>query len=252
MTETFLEEVEENLRSDRYRTLFRKYLPWVLGAAALVLAAALGFWGYDVWRGQQIAKASEAYAAAIKAAQAGNSAAAFDKFGEVTKLQAPAYKALALMSQGALRIAEDKTQEAVALYDKAAAATSDPVIKDAARLKSALALMDEAPYPAIEERLKPLLDQKRPYRMAAREALGMAKLQAGMAKAAREDFVVLTLAPGVPESMRDRAQAAMAVIDSGSAASLPAAVKAARAMPKAPPRAAPPPLPQAPNAGAAQ
>ena len=57
--------------------------------------------------------------------------------------------------------------------------TAIPLIADAARLKSALALMDTAPYADIETRLKPLLDEKRPYRIAAREALAMAKLKAG-------------------------------------------------------------------------
>ena len=41
MTDLF-EEVEEQLRSDRYRTLVRKAAPWVVALAGVALAVALG------------------------------------------------------------------------------------------------------------------------------------------------------------------------------------------------------------------
>jgi hypothetical protein len=101
--------------------------------------------------------------------------------------------------------------------------------------------MDTASYAAIDERLKPLLGEKRPYRIAAREALGMAKMKAGRSKEARSDFVVLTLTPGGPDSMRQRAQAAITLIDAGGAGAVPAVLKAQPEMP-----------PMAPTPGAQQ
>jgi hypothetical protein len=138
------------------------------------------------------------------------------------------------MQQAGLRLREGKTQEAVALFDQAAKANSDPMFADIARLKSAFALMDTAPYAVIETRLKPLLDEKRPYRIPAREALAMAKLKSGQFAAARSDFGLLTLAQDVPDSMRQRAQAAITLIDGGTAGSLAAALKAEPAMPQTP------------------
>jgi hypothetical protein len=101
-----------------------------------------------------------------------------------------------------------------------------------------------------------LTEQKHPYRAEAFEALAMARLQAGKTQDARGDFVVLTLMQDAPQSVRQRAQAAIALIDSGSAKDLPAAVKATPAIPPAfnlqralPPAAASQP---AQPAGAAQ
>lgn len=71
MTDLF-EEVEEQLRSDRYKQFARKALPWMLGIAAVVLVAFLGYWGYDSYRNNQIAKASETYSAAMDAFVAGD------------------------------------------------------------------------------------------------------------------------------------------------------------------------------------
>ena len=66
MTDLF-EEVEEQLRSDRYKQLGRKLLPWMLGIAAAALIATLGYWAYDTWRTEQTSKASEQYVAAMGA-----------------------------------------------------------------------------------------------------------------------------------------------------------------------------------------
>jgi hypothetical protein len=245
------EEVEEQLRSERYRNLAIQVFPWAVGIAVIALVAALSYWGWDSYRTRAANKASETYAAALDLIPTGQTQKAYAKFGEVAKGGSRTYKALALMQQGGIRLQANATADAVKLFDEAAKAAPDPVIGDNARLKSALALMDTAPYAAMEERLKPLTEQKRPYRAQAFEALAMAKLQAGKLKEARGDFVVVSLMPGVPDGMRQRAQVALALIDSGTAKSLPAAVKAAAALP--PPLILPPAAtPQPQSAGAAQ
>ena len=150
----------------------------------------------------------------------------------------------------------DGQVEAVVLFDKAAAATSNPVIADSARLKSAFALLDTAPYDQVEARLQPLMDSKRPFHALAREALGMAQLNAGRTKEALSDFQALTLMEDAPQDVRERAQAAITLIKAGTATGLPATVKAAMVLPPLPPQPAAPPAGAAPDqstpAGAAQ
>jgi hypothetical protein len=229
------EEVEEQIRADRYKTLGLRLLPWVAGALVLALVAALGVWGYGAWRERQAYEASEKYAAALEAFSQQDLAKAGTLWAEVAKTGSPGYRALALMQQGGLKASENKTAEAVALYDQAAEAAPNEMIGDMARLKSALALLDTAPVTQMTERLTPLTEEGRPYRAQAREALAFAKLMGGDAAGARSDFVVLSLLADAPDSTRERARAAMELIDSGSAASVAAAVKAAPAVPPAPP-----------------
>jgi hypothetical protein len=62
----------------------------------------------------------------------------------------------------------------------------------------------------------------------------MAKLRAGQAAAARSDFQVLTLLPNAPDNVRQRAHAAMALIDGGSPGAVGAIVKGALALPPQP------------------
>lgn len=243
------DEVEEQLRAERYRTLVMKSLPWVAAAAAAAVIGVGGFWGWNAYQTSQTDKASQGYQAALETAQKQGPAKAFDGFKSVADINANGYKSLALMQMGAIRLEESKAKEAVAYFDEAAKVAPNAMIGDLARLKSAFALMDTASYKDIETRLTPLAGEKSPYRVYAKEALAFAKLQAGDLAGARSDFVILanSLDANTSEAVRQRAQAAMQLIDSGSAKALPGAVKAAAALPKTPPMMQLPPA-VAPNA----
>lgn len=225
------DEVEEQLRSDRYKTLALKALPWILGITAIALAAVIG-WG--VWKSQQTKtafKASDEYAAAMEAYAKHDQTRAFGMFADLAKTGTPVYKSMALMQQGGLRLEANDTAQAVKYFDQAAEAAPDPMLGDLARLKSALALLDTAPYVELEKRLTPLAKEGAPYRMEAKEALAMAKLLAGKMTEARGDFAVLSLSPDSSDAQRDRARLAMDMIDAGSAKSIPEMVKVAATLP---------------------
>lgn len=236
------DEVEEQLRSDRYKTLALKSLP-VLGAvAAIAVLGVGGWWGWSAYDASRSAKASEAIQATLESYEKDGPAKAFAQFEKLSKDGNAGYRALALMQMGGIRLDEGKTADAVRYFDDAAKIAPDPVLADIARLKSAFALMDTAPYKDIESRLTPLTGEKSPYRVQAKEALAFAKLQAGDTAGARGDFTVLSLLTDASDETRQRAQAAIQMIDSGSAKALPAAVKAAVALPP-PPQIAPGQLP---------
>ena len=230
MTDLF-DEVEEQLRSDRYRTLARKALPWILALLAAGLLTFLAVWGWERYRQQVANTASEEYAGALQALAAGDQAGAEKLWSGVAKSPAKAYKSLALMQLGALKVSADKTTEAVALFDQAAAAAPDNIVGDAARLKSAFALLDTASFKDMETRLTPLMQDGHPYRVQAREALAFSKIMAGNTTGARSDFVIISQSLDAPDGARQRATAAMGLIDSGSAKAVAAAARAAATLP---------------------
>jgi hypothetical protein len=251
------EEVDEQLRSETYRSLARRYLPSVVAALVLALLVALAVWGYVRYQQGQAEKASDAYAQGLDALTHNDQTAAFNAFQTAAKFSTRGYKSLALMQEAAIRLDQKRNAEAIGLFDQAAQASPDLALGDAARLKAGLALIDTAPYAEVEARLKPLTDSKRPYAPLAREGLAVAKLKAGKTNEARSDFVVLSLMANAPDDVRERAQTAMAMIDSGGVSGLSAIVTAALPLPTPPP--APetqpgqgPPDSQTPEAGAAQ
>ena len=230
----FIEEVEEQLRSDRYRALALRAAPWFAAALIAVVIGWLGVWAYDAWRDRDIASASVAYDKATAALAQGDETGAYDDFAAIGKTGPAAYRTLALLAQGNIRLNAGKTADAASLYDQAAKAAPNPILRDLAGLRAAQALLDTAPYAQLQARLSPLIGEKKPFELDATEALAMAKLAAGKTSEARGDFNALTLTLGVSQSMRARAQAAIAMIDAGDAPAALAAVKAAATLP--PPR----------------
>lgn len=243
-------EVDEQLRSQRYQSMLLKGWPFAAAAAGAALIVALGVWGWNRHEADEDAKASIAYQAGIDAVGKGDTAAAQRAFASVATSGPPTYKALSLMHEAQISLDQKKTDEAVRLFDQAAKAAPDAIIGDAARLKAAWVLMDDHPLSEVEPRLTPLTTAKSPYRSMAREALAMAYLRAGKLDEARGAFAVLALSQDASQAAQARAHAAMDMIKSGSAKVLPAA---AALPPGAALAAAQPPIsPSAPQAGAAQ
>ncbi|WP_233190296.1 tetratricopeptide repeat protein [Brevundimonas sp. MYb31] len=215
----------------------RTWLPIGAGLLVVALVAALGWWGWQSYVTNQADKASAAYDRGMEALQANNPSGADAAFAEAAKSGNGAYKALALMQQAGIAVTANKTQDAVKLFDDAAKAAGDPIIADAAAIKAAFLLMDTASLEDIQKRLEPLAEDKRPLHAFAQEALAMAQLQHGKTAEARQAFVQLQLGQDVPDDVRQRAQAGVQAIDSGTAAGLAAIVRAAVALPA--PAAAP-------------
>ncbi|MDB5418695.1 MAG: hypothetical protein JWP50_2114 [Phenylobacterium sp.] len=225
------DEVEEQLRSDRYRTLALRAAPWVLGVVLAALVAWLAWWGWERYRDTAANKASEQYAQGLDALEQGRAAEAARLFTEVSKSSATGYKSLALMQLGGIELTQNHAPAAVRLFDQAAEAAPDDTVGDAARLKSAFAVLDTAREKDVEARLTPLMQDGRPYRVQAREALAFAKLTAGDLAGARSDFVIISGMLDAPEGARARAKAAIGLIDSGSAKAVAATARAAAALP---------------------
>ena len=237
------EEVEEQLRSDRYRELARRIAPWATAIFALVLIGYLGVWGYKAYQDRNLSTAALAYQRGVDALAKNDQAGALGDFRAASQAGASGYTALALMQQGALSSAAGRAVEAAALFDQAAKSAPNPIVGDLASLRAALALLDTAPYAEMQRRLTPLADAKRPFSLYAREALANAKLLAGRTVEARRDFSVLTASLGAPEDLRQRAQLAITLIDSGQAAVAIAAVRAAATLPPPAPATLTPPPP---------
>jgi hypothetical protein len=227
----FVEEVEERLRAERYATFANRWLPWIVAAIAVVVIGWLSIWGWRTWQDRNISRASVTYDSAMNALASGDRTGAFTALAPVAKDGPAAYRSLALMAQADIRLGADKPTEAAGLYDQAAKVAPNAIFRDLARLRAAQALMDTAPYAQIQTRLQPLIGEKKPFDLLAREALALAKIEAGKLQEARGDLNALSLTLGVSPAMRSRAQAAIQLIDSGQASAVGAIVRQAATMP---------------------
>src|SRR5690606_6646625 len=129
---------------------------------------------------------------------------------------------LALNHRAGIAVQQNRIPAAVELFDEAAGASRDPLLRDAAALKAAMLLMDTASLEDIQARLAPLMADDRPFRAFAREAMAMAQRQHGKTAEARQTLVVLKNSLDTPREISQRAELAISSIDDGTAANLPA------------------------------
>ncbi|MDB5438208.1 MAG: hypothetical protein JWM33_635 [Caulobacteraceae bacterium] len=234
MTDAF-HEVDAQMRADKARAALVAALPWAVSVAVAALLATCIYWGWSAYQAKASGKASEAYANGVKAWNSGDDEAAKKDFALAASSGSRTYRALALIQQGQVAANTGRpAREAADFFDKAAKSASSPLIKDLAVLDASYVLLDSSPYKEIETRLTPLTDEKRPYHLEAREALAFAKILNGDLAGARTTLNALILNPDSTDGIKQRAQGAILIIDSGAAKSVPAMVKAELAMPAQP------------------
>lgn len=239
------EQVEEELRSDRYKRLARTWLPVVGGVLLVSLIAALAFWGWDSWQTSKADKASLHYDRGLESLEANNPVGADAAFIQAAKEGNGAYRSMALQQRAAIALAGNRVDEAIGYLDEAARAARDPLLSDPAALKAAWLAMDTETLEQIEARLEPIARDGRPFSAFALEALAMARLQHGQVAPAREALVLLKNGLDTPEIVTQRADLAIATIDAGGAATLASITRAQANIPAAP---AAPVVPAAPPA----
>ncbi len=238
--ENLIREVDEELRRDRMRELWRRYAPLVIGVAiAVVLAVAANeLWSW--YQNSNAASSSDRLYAALDAAEAGDIAGAQAALTEVVATGSGNYPLLARFKQAALLAQQGNSAEAVTAYDALANSAPDARVRELALVLGALAMVDTGTLADVEGRVGSLNTPESPLRNAAREALGLAQFRAGDLLAARTTFQSVIddplAAPDLIERMRiyvaqliamgaQTPEEQAAIAQTAQAAELPAAVE---------------------------
>lgn len=219
-TDTFVQEVDEKLRQERMLALGKRFGPW---AAALFVVLLAGLGGWQAWRyySEKAARDhADEYVAAQELARAGNLDGAKTEFERLTDDGPRPYRTMARMEHAAVLETQGDLEGALAGFDAAAAAATDPVMRESAQLRAAYIAAETQDFPALQRRLAPLLESDSRLSYLARELLAIEAWEAGRNDIARDTLETLTLAFDAPESVRQRAQVALSVI--GPAPATPA------------------------------
>ncbi len=218
-------EIDEDLRRERFGRLWSRYGGVVIGLAVLIVVAVAGWRGYEWWKLQQDQAAGAQFEAAQKLASEGKTAEAEAAFAALEKDGTSGYRILARFRAADERAKTDAAA-AVADYD---ALAKDPSIstlmQNVAQVRAALLLVDTAPLAEVEGRMKPLDTPEGAFRHSAREIIGLAQYKAGDYKAATETFTSILNDGQTPPGLRRRAD----LMRTLSASSMPAPAPAAAA-----------------------
>ncbi|KPP80459.1 MAG: hypothetical protein HLUCCA04_12460 [Oceanicaulis sp. HLUCCA04] len=206
------DEVEEELRKERYTQMLRSWGPWVLGAVVVVIAGVAGYQGWQGWQNEQSAAASERFAAAGALQEGGELEEANEAYALLASEGPRGYATLALLQQAALAREAGDNEEAARLYEEAAQRSPVALIRDLASYQAAVAGFDTLSSDDLALRLDPLVSEGSGFALLSRELIGAAALRDERWDEARRQYEFVQLSIDASEAMRARARDAMAVI----------------------------------------
>lgn len=220
-------EIDEDLRRERFGRLWTRYGAYLIGFAVLIVVAVAGWRGYEWWRLQQDQAAGAQFEAAMKLSSEGKTTEAEAAFAALEKDGTRGYRILARF-QAADELAKTDRAAAVADYDALARdASISPLMQNVAQVRAALLLVDTAPLADIEGRMKPLDTPSGAFRHSAREIIGLAQYKAGDYAGATTTFTTILGDGETPPGLRRRADLMRTLV----ASSLPVPAPAASAAP---------------------
>jgi len=175
-TDSFIDEVTEEVRRDRLFRLFRKY-GWIAILAVVLLVGGAAF---NEWQKARRQAAAEAFGDAVLAALREADPAARARALASVPAEGPGARAVARFLEAAeLLRAGDKAAAAARLEAVASDEAAPHALRDLAALKRVAYLRDDMPTDQRLDRLDPLAAPGAPYRALALEARGMLLLELG-------------------------------------------------------------------------
>lgn len=209
----FLREVDEEYRRDAFRKFLRDWGRWILlavGAALLAFAAFL-FWREQAARTREAD--SEKLLSALRAIEAGNSAAADAPLGEVRAGGSSGQRAVAALIEAGLATSRSDPAAARKLLAAVAADTSAAApLRELAAVQALRLEADSLAPDAIVARARPWLEGDSPWFPAVAELAAVAHLRAGREADAAALFLRLARTAQAPETQRARAEQMAAML----------------------------------------
>lgn len=203
--DTFLREVDENLRRDQLRDMGRKYGGWLIGALVLFLAA-VGGWLY--WQERQRAAAaedSEVLAQVYTDIGAGRMATVPKRLDTLASEGKGAVRASALFTRAAVALEQNDRATATAKFHEIA--NDDDLSaphRDLALIRATSLEFDTLRPEQVIARLEPMAKPGNPWFGSAGELTAMALIKQGKRNEAGRLFAAIAADRQVPDSIRAR------------------------------------------------
>ena len=220
--ETFVREVDENLRRDQMRDVAQAYGKWIVAAVILFLAAVGGYLYWQYRLDQQAVADSEAMSAALDKVAAGDVKGAQADLTPIGDSSSDVMRASATFGRAALALRQNDRKTAIELYKQLAADDGLPqAYRDLATVRGTMTEYDSLKPDDIIARLATLSQPGNPFFGSAGEMTGMALLAKGDRNGAGQIFARIAADRQVPESIRSRAVQIAGSLGVDATASMP-------------------------------
>ena len=221
--ESFVREVDENLRRDQLRDMAKSHGKWLIAAIVLLLVAVGGYLFWKDRQQQQVAGQSEALSAAIDKIDGGNAKAASAELAPLSEASNDVVRASSELARAAIALNQNDRKTAIDIYKRIAADNGMPQpYRDLATVRGTMIEFDQLKPDDIIARLSPLAVPGKPFFGTAGEMIALATLAKGDRNGAGQMFARIASDRQVPESIRSRAVQFAGSLGVDATAALPA------------------------------
>lgn len=205
------QEIDEELRRDRWEILWKKYGKYLVGCAIAIVAATAAWVGWQNYQLRQDLAVTTAMHSAIAAAQAGQKEKAIEAFAGVTKDGNERQVALALLQEAALRAESKDVESARGIYQSVRENSAlDEPYRAIATIRAVELDLDTGDAAAMLGWLAPLTGDASEWRFIAWELSAYLENRAGNNDAAKAHLERLLNDQETPTAARARAEAYLA------------------------------------------
>ena len=207
-SDTFIREVDENLRRDQAEAVFKRYGTWIIAAAVLLLAAVGGWLFWKNQQAQQAAANSERFSAILNDVGAGKTGDEVARRLEVLAAESNgSMSGAARLTRAALALQKSDRATAIAHYRQVVDDGDVPqTVRDSATIRLTQLEFDSLQPQQVIERLAPLATKDSAWYGSAGELTALAMIKANRRREAAGLLAGIAADKNVPASLRARAE----------------------------------------------
>lgn len=220
--ESFLREVDENLRRDQARDLAKKYGGWLIAAVVLFLAGVAGWLYWQQYQQKQSEAQSEQLMKIYTQIGAGQAKAAQPSLQGLEDAHNSVVRTLAHLTEAAIALDDNDRATALAKFNAVANDSHAPQpYRDLALIRVIGLQFDQMKPDDVISKLQPLTKPGEPWFATAGELTAMAYLKQGNKNAAGKLFAAIAADNSAPPTVRSRSAQIAGTLGADVSASLP-------------------------------
>jgi hypothetical protein len=205
--DSLFREVDEEFRRDQALRLWKQWGNYVVAVALAVILGVSAFKGWEYWQTHRAETAGTGYHQALSHLEQNRTDQAQTIFANLASDGHQGYASLARLHLAGILAEQGEVEEAVAAYDAVANdGSAAREFRDLAHVRAGYLLAETASAEDLQARLSVIDGPDSPWRNAVREIVASAHYRTGNLMEADRLMNEILADPEAPQSMRQRAQ----------------------------------------------
>jgi len=191
--DSFIREVNEELRSEQIQNVWKRFRPLIIGVAVLIVLGVAGAALFEWWQARESSASGDRFINAVRDASDNKPDQAMKELDALGKDGFGSYPVLARMRLATLKADKGDAKGAIADFNALGQDAAVPApVRNVAKLRAAWLMVDNSSYEELASAVEELAAASSPVRNSAREVLGLSAYKAGNYAKAR-DWLQLVL-----------------------------------------------------------